>query len=279
MFKRILVPLGDSRHTPQAFYNACQLAGEFDSQVTCLHIIDEEKLSVGFSRQSQMPDILEAVQKELRIEERFASDLFERMKKEFPGVEMACQSVTGTLAGSVLGREMEYDLIVTGKAVFDEGDILDISPGVREILHRSILPVLLSTDGHPLGVNLMACYDGSKSAFKALGLAVEVAKKFGTTLNILTVLEPFLLAEEYRKKALEINQEAVTYALTEGFTNVHSIIEDLNTIGTILGEIEHLNINFLFMGAYGGSPLKALALGSTTDEIITSTGCPIIMYR
>jgi len=284
MFEKILVPLGDSPHTETALDNACQLALKFDSEVVCLYVVDTEKIQSAYLTSAQIPEvmmsmepmyetnIIQAVQRDLEKEENNAHECFEKYKEKYPRANLKYEDASGIVYEEILKREKDYDLVVMGKSVHSEEN----EPGVlgdnfRKIIHKSDLPVLASTYGHEIGDNLMVCYDGKKNSKKALDVAIGVAKKFDVPLNILTI-------NEEEKIARKVNSDAVEKALLHNVVPV-SNLQWLNTVGTIIAEIDHLNINFLFMGAYGDNPIKDLILGSTTDQVVSETGCPILLYR
>lgn len=284
MFNKILVPMGDSPHTETALDNACQLAIEFESEVVCLYVVDTEKIQSAYLTSAQMPEvmmtmepmyetnIIQAVHRDLEKEENATHECFEKYEKKYPGVNLKYEDASGIVYKEILKREKDYDLVVMGKSIHNEENELGIlGDNFRKIIHKSDLPVLACTYGHGIGANLMACYDGKKNSKKALEVAIGVAKKFDVPLNILTI-------NEEEKIARKINSDAVEKALLHDVETV-SNLQWLNTVGTIIAEIDHLKINFAFMGAYGDSPIKDFILGSTTDQVISGTGCPILLYR
>ncbi|MFP4498780.1 MAG: universal stress protein [Vulcanimicrobiota bacterium] len=284
MFKNILVPLGDSKNTAQALTNACELAKIFQSKVHCLYVADMQKISSAFVAVQQLSDgvgldimynpaAVELSEKEVRMEEEFAESYFEQWTKKYPELEIEMEKTEGIVVDEILEREKDFDLLVMGKTLYDEEDITDkVSHILKQVVHKSILPVLVSTMENQIGANLLACYDGKKPALKALNVACEVAKKFDAPLYILTT-------DKIEKNARQINNEAVIVARNDGVKEVLPLVEPFNIVGAVQGTIDRNNINFLFMGAYGDNPIKDFILGSTTDFILNGTGCPTLLYR
>jgi len=284
LFKKILVPIGDSPNTESALTNACELAKYFDSEVRCLYVTNTEEIRTAYIVSSQSPElivsaepdfdrnVLEAVHKKLVREESIALEFFREWKEKYPHVDMRLEEVSGVIYEEILKREKDVDLIVMGRSISWEGEELgNLGENFRIIIHKSDIPVLACSHKYEIGLNIMACYDGGKPARKALDVAIKFAKKFKTPLHILSTWWNI-------EKAQSLNKEAVEIAEKEGI-EVVPIVQKMNTVGTILGEIDHLFINLLFMGAYGDSPIKDLMLGSTTDQVVSRTGCPILLCR
>lgn len=272
MFKKIVVPLGDSEHTETALYNACQVAAVFKASVVCLHVIDEEKIEAGFNERAYAPELLDAVQKELLREERFAKELFYRYDEKFKELEMELKSISGSIGEVLLSMEEDADLVVSGKMFFDETDVTDLGPRLEQYLHKSSLPIMVCTKDNFIGTNLLASYDGGKHSLKALTYAIELALKFKTRLNVLTISED-------EEKAGKMGGEAVKQARFMGLEDVNLIKVPYNPVGSILGEAHRMEINLMFIGAFGHSGLRELVLGSTTLEVLRQAQCPVMVCR
>lgn len=286
MFKKILVPLGDSPHTSTALLNACILAEKLSSEVICLHVVDEEKIQAAFlpghglsevMASTEAPDkshIIKAVQKELLKEEKTALKYFESARENHLNVKMSWKTSIGSVHTEVIKKEEEFeiDLMVLGKSINDEEEDLGFLGSVfREAVCNSSCPVMICTHTYSLGNNLMVCYDGNEHADKALNAACECAKAFNVPLRVLTTWWNLSTAQDINAKGVKRAEEAGV--------EVIPIVHSMNTTGAILGEIDHLEIDFLFMGAYSHSRLREILLGSVTDNVISQTGCPVILFR
>ncbi len=286
MFKRILVPLGDSSHTATTLTCACELARVFGGSIKCLYITDVEKIKAALSLATSISEPimeLESVesveafdeaQREITLEEKTALYLFDRWKREYPDVPLTIEKTGGVIEKEILKREESFDLVVISRH-YDatEEEVGDhIGSTVRWLLHHSKIPLLVCTQDHFIGVNLLACFDGKPHSVKALEYAIEVAKAFGVEL-------PVLSTDEFiQKKAEERKQKALDIAKAKKF-KIKPLVFKLNTIGAIVGEVNHLNVNFLFMGAYGDNPIKDLLLGSTTEGVLSQVRCPVFLCR
>lgn len=284
MFDKILVPLGDSLHTCTALHNAGLLARIFKSTVTCLYVLDKEKIEMTYLStpvlgeviaDTEAPDtdnvvgtLSAAIEKEAELILKY----HEAAQKEFPEVDFELERVEGNVDEEILSRDDEFDLLIMGKSMQPEDEGYGVlGDHCRNIIHKANTPVLLVTHSYLVGSNLMACYDGSEPADNALNIAVETAKGMDVPLNVLTTWWNQKTAERINKKAID--------RIKDRGVELVPLVHHMNTVGTILAEVDHLDINFLFMGAYGESKLKDLLLGGTTDQVIRGTGCPILMYR
>lgn len=286
MFNKILVPLGDSLHTESALENACELAKQFASEIHCVYITDTEKIRAAYVAAAPVPEmemmvsmepiveteIVEAAQKDLDREEETAVKYYEKWKAKYPELKIELEKTSGTIYEEIIKRQSDFDLIAMGKSVHEEGSKVGvIGENFRRVVHKSKVPVLACTYTYQIGVNLMACYDGNEPSRKALEYAIAVAKKFKVPLTILTTWWN-------KQKAEEINRKGTAIAQEQGI-EVISDVQHRNTVGTILATVDIQHINFMFMGAYGDNPIKDFILGSTTDQVLSGTGCLTLLCR
>ena len=286
MFKKILVPLGDSSHTQSALENACELAKHFDSEIHCLYITDTEKIRSAYIAAAPLPEmdimvpmdpvveteIVDAVQKELVREEQLALEFYKKWKEKYSDLKIDLEETSGIIHDEIISRQDKYDVIVMGKSVHEDGSKLGATgDSFKKVVHKSKIPVLACTYTYLVGVNLLACYDGNPPAKRALDYAIKFAKNFKVPLNILTTWWD-------KEKAASINKEGVKIAEEQG-VEVIPDVQHRNTVGTIIASAEQMNINFMFMGAYGDNPIKDFILGSTTDQVLSGTGCPTLLCR
>lgn len=285
MFKRILVPIGDSSHTTTALDNACRIAAFFKGEVHCLYVADVTRLKASFIASPEIwgmslspgidtESVMEAAQEEMRQGEKKAVELFYQWKQQYPNLNITLKKMGSIIHEEIIKEQESYDLIVIAKQFDEEEENLGgIGEIFRKVLHKAVIPVLVSVKDNYVGTNLLACYDGKKPSRKALEVAIEVAKQYAVPLTVLTT-------DEYNiRKAKRISKEAVEIAREKGLGGINPIAKQLNTVGAILGEVSHLEIDFLFMGAYGDNPIKDLLLGSTTDEILRQSSCPTLLCR
>jgi nucleotide-binding universal stress UspA family protein len=286
MFNKILVPLGDSQHTAQALKNACELATYFNSQVHGLYITDQDVIRGSAHAQTQMPPtpmiggnvaIRESpvgqAQREIVIEENAALQYFEEYKIQYPEYLTILEKTSGIMWEEIIRREHDYNLVSLGRTVYKgEEQGSKIGDILKQVAYKSTIPVLVSTSTYPIGQKIMVCYDGKKNSHKALGIASGLARKFGQPLLILTI-------EDDIQKSEVISKEAVNIAVEDGALDVVPILHRKHTVETILAEVENRNVSLLVMGSYGDGTLKEFFAGSTTEDVLNQTGCPVILHR
>jgi nucleotide-binding universal stress UspA family protein len=265
-------------------YNTCELAKKFNSQVLCLYVADIEKVQSACITCAQMPEmmvsmepcyepeVIEEINREIRREDVIVSQYFDKFQQMYPELGLRLEKTSGEIHSEILDRAKNYDLLVMGKTVHEEEDeYTTLGESFHRVIHKSKIPVLACTKDHNIGASLLVCYDGKKPAKKALDYAIKTADAFQVPLNILTT---GIVMDEVE----EINNEAAEKAKSSGI-EVVSHIQPFNTVGAILGVVKSLNIDFMFMGAYGDNPVKDLFLGSTTDMVLKQAGCPILLCR
>ncbi len=129
-----------------------------------------------------------------------------------------------------MGRWGEHALWATGL----------LGSAVEAVVRKVGKPVLVASGPYLEPRRVVAAYDGSPFATKALALAEEVAKALGRKLETLRV--------ERGDPAIEIAGEATADTIT-------------------------------FMGAYGHSPLRELVLGSVTEQVMRMARGPVVLCR
>lgn len=116
-----------------------------------------------------------------------------------------------------------------------------LGSAVEAVVRKVGKPVLIASGAYKTPKRVVAAYDGSPLAKRALALAEEVAGALGLEVETLTV-------SKGRNAAQEIAGEATPDTIT-------------------------------FLGAYGHSPLRELVLGSTTEQVMRRAKGPVVLCR
>lgn len=147
--------------------------------------------------------------------------------------------------------------------------------------------------------NILVPFDFSKTALYALKLAVNIAEKQNTTVNLLyVVIDPFTVRsssgielQEYRSSNIRKFLEAIK---KESFTNLKHVIKQLNNKKVkitpniavnagvykgILKFIDSKKTGLVVMGTHGVSDLKTKYLGTNSERIFRMTNKPVLIVR
>ncbi len=134
--------------------------------------------------------------------------------------------------------------------------------------------------------------DGSSHAEHALDMAIDLARKYGGELQILSVAplipiyisstEPWVPAgipeseiAHYRK----VVDQAVSKAEKAGLSRVTGVCLEGVIVDELLGHLEAHPPDLLVLGSRGLSTARRLLLGSVSDTIAHHVGCPVLIVR
>ena len=132
--------------------------------------------------------------------------------------------------------------------------------------------------------------DASEPARRALMIALEMAKEFGSRIVLLhVVFTPeamgYTLSSGISVPQEEISiygREALTAAL-DGIDTGNVPIEKKQKPGhpgsAILEEIESGNIDLVVMGNRGYGPIAGVLLGSVSQRILSKAECPVMIIK
>ena len=130
--------------------------------------------------------------------------------------------------------------------------------------------------------------DGSDPAFKALALALDLARQNKSELHMASVEEvasfPELIAEveTERKNAdhryKQVLKRAKSMAAEKGVTLVTHVLVG-HPVRSIIDLAAELGADLLVIGATGHSALYERMLGSRADRVIQLASCPVLVVK
>ena len=146
--------------------------------------------------------------------------------------------------------------------------------------------------------------DGSEHSTRALGKAVEIAKKFGSKITLIhaysvsvqpimmpepTVMSmpgiPVLTAGEVtrvtdaaRKAGNNILQDGEAKVKAED-VEVEKLLLEGHAVQEIVRVAKEGNFDLIVMGARGLSKIKVILLGSVSDAVIHHATCPVLIVK
>jgi nucleotide-binding universal stress UspA family protein len=128
-------------------------------------------------------------------------------------------------------------------------------------------------------MKFMVCYDGLKRSQKALALALEHAKVWGATLEVVSSIEREMSLKRsfIEKKEQELENE-IKAALSESSISyeVDLLIDTLSPEEQMVRFAEKENIDQIFIGIQKQSKVKKLVFGSTAQYMILKAPCPVV---
>lgn len=252
LFKDLLVPIGDDSQNWQALDQALIIAQCENATLNGLHVVPE----------SASPEAEEL--------QPLQQAFLQRCREQDVPATFSIQS--GKISRSIVERTRWNDLVVLhlqhppGSAPLER-----LSSGIRGILRRSYIPILLvPRDPTPLAHALLA-FDGSPTALEALYLAAYLNCAWDTKLTIITVASTDEKAESILQQAQDyLEQRDVTAA----FVHRHGEIS-----GDILTTAREHHCDWLLAGSYSLNPLLEVVWGSTVDALLQKSELPVLITR
>ncbi len=139
--------------------------------------------------------------------------------------------------------------------------------------------------------------DGSKTAQKAAGYAIGLAKKLNASVIILSVIDKRSLTsqtvpatatsvhitepvEDYLREAAEVYIGKIKKLCDKNGVRSKSLITTGHPVEEIVKEAERSRASLIVMGSSGKSALEAMVIGSVTSGVIhKDTKLPLLLVK
>ncbi len=141
---------------------------------------------------------------------------------------------------------------------------------------------------------ILVAVDGSDVSMKASDAAIEMAKRYGSMLFVVTALSvPYgglymteigdydkYIKKKEKEEAEKWLEEIKQRAREDKVTVESKIIDPTPSIvGSIVNYADHNNIDLIVVGSRGRTGFKKLLLGSTALGVVTYSTCPVIVIK
>jgi len=138
---------------------------------------------------------------------------------------------------------------------------------------------------------IVAAYDGSDQAIKALNTAIELAKAFNSKLDVVEVVDTAALlgmgfapipseviAQIYNKAQNDVEQ-AKKKAQEAGVKDVTSQVLEGDPATSIIEYASKNGADLIVMGSRGLSTFKRLVLGSVSSKVVQESRIPVLVVK
>ena len=280
MIKSILVCTDGSAYGDTACEYAIHMAQRLKAQLTGLHVLDSRMLEGPML--SDISGMLGAQPFSVQLGQ--FRELMEKKgeavikalanRAEQTGVDLETNMRMGHPARVILEEEVGTELLILGqKGEHAEmiGDLL--GSNVERIVRRSCKPCLVTSAGFQRITRILAAFDGSAIASKALHEAIELAQALNVPLIILTVRSH--PADRYAEDTAEIG---IKLARAHGCIAARFVVEGRPS-EQILEVAHHQGCSLIVVGAYGHSVIREWIIGSTTAHLIHQSDLPVMLVR
>jgi nucleotide-binding universal stress UspA family protein len=199
VFQRILVALDASPHSLAALEAAVALAADLQAELMGLFVEDADLLRLAglpFARELGLyspaprpldePQVERALRARARRAERALAAMADRAQ-----VRWSFRVARGTISAELLAAAAEADLISLGRAGWSPTGRCRVGSTAREVLSQASGSALIVRQGVHLRLPIVAVFDGSALAAKALATAARLAQgKEGELLVLVAADDP-----------------------------------------------------------------------------------------
>ena len=135
---------------------------------------------------------------------------------------------------------------------------------------------------------ILIASDGSDGARKALSTAIELSKRLGAELNMVSVEELPRFAssvdeivedkQDQNQRFARVIREARRAAEVEGIRLSARVVAG-RAVPTIVELVEREGFDLLVIGFMGHSAIYNRLIGSTTDRLVELAPCPVLVAK
>lgn len=278
MIKSILLSVDGSIYTESVLRTGIYLAKSLQAKVRALSVIDvrtfEWAMSIGAD--GFVPIIPSAVylEESRKLQDEKAQAVLEKSRQilEEEGTSFSVEKASGSPVDVICERARIVDLLIMGaRGEFAKWGSKMIGATLEAVTRQVNKPILIVSKVFAPYRKILAPYDGSPTANKALGLAGYLAHNLALPVEVLTV-------SARKKDAEQVMEEAEHYlqSYEVACTSVH-----INGApDTTICEYAHDNgFDLIVMGAYGRSRIREAFLGSTTEAVMRKAQIPVLLAR
>ena len=146
--------------------------------------------------------------------------------------------------------------------------------------------------------NILVALDGSKHAKRATVIATDLAQRYKSRLQFITVTKkpPPRISDELRHymeienltgtpdelvsdAVAEILSDAETHARKKGVKQVKRIAQSGPVARTIAGYAKREKVDLIVMGCRGLGEAEGMLLGSVSHKVVSIADCPVMTVR
>jgi nucleotide-binding universal stress UspA family protein len=280
MIKSILVCTDGSAYGDTACRYAIHIAQRLKAQLAGLHVLDSRMLEGPML--SDISGMLGAQPFSVQLEQ--FRDLMEEKgetvinaleeRADQAGVDLEKKIRMGHPARIILEEEVGAELLILGQKGEHAALIGDLlGSNIERIVRRSAKPCLVTPAEFQPVTKILAAFDGSVIASKALHEGIELAQALGVPLLILTVRTH--ASDQY---AEDIAETGIKLARAHNCAAARLLV-DGRPSEQILEVAHHHGCNLIVLGAYGHSLIREWIIGSTTAHLINQTDLPVMLVR
>lgn len=135
---------------------------------------------------------------------------------------------------------------------------------------------------------ILVAHDGSKSSEKALKKATEIAKRFNSSITVISVVPELYLTELMEMDRLKILETLTDEAKktmekikksTREIKSLKTVIRQGNPAEEILGAAKKMKADVIVTGSHGRRGAQKFLLGSVSSRIVDHAECSVLVVK
>jgi nucleotide-binding universal stress UspA family protein len=274
MIKDIVVNLSLAENGGYAGDFAVSVASTVGAHLTGIAFVYDPIVPVGATGYIP-PEVIETQQRDNEAAAQTAIDRF-NATAERSGITVESDKLPAGLAsaGEQFGRiARRFDLAIVAQAQPE----MDAAEGLiaESTLFESGRPVIIVPyiQKAPLKLGrVMACWDGSRQATRAIADAMPLLERAGQVELVIVANER---GKEDEIPGADMGEHLARHGLK---VDVNRITEgDIDVADALLSHAADASIDFMVMGGYGHSRLREFVLGGVTRSMLRSMTVPVLM--
>lgn len=299
--RSILVPLDGSAFAEQALPLAVEIARRTNA-ILQLALVHHPVPALAMA--VEVPDIESALDVDTRDrEQHYIADVAHRLHTE-ENLPVTGLVLDGIVADAICQHVEATGVDLVVSTTHGRGQLSRFWLGsvADQLMRRLGVPVLLIRPRETPSVlsahrldRITVALDGSRFAEQALDIASSFARLFGSTLDLLFVVEPpppiadpsglMIIpptpdAEaNLRKNATEYLERVAGRLRDEGLKVECQAIDGGNPATTILQQAEQRGAGLIALATHGAGGLERLMVGSVADKVIRGATTPVLIVR
>lgn len=274
--KKILVPVDFSDISLNALDYAATIARVSGAEIILLHVVESYSFNTKMKQAIALNDILE----------KGINDKIEEIKqtsKHLAGVKVKSKVISGKIHDQIqkIAKQVNADMIVMGthgaSGVTNLGKYILGSNAYRTITN-SPCPVLTirESKNNIHFKDIVLPLDNSRETRQKVGMAIEWAKLFESTIHVVAVTAFFqeLLVEikDMKKLVEEVN----TMIEKAGVPYTSKLIREKAISDSVISYAQRANADLIFIVNKKGSALSDIVVGSTARNIVSESPIPVL---
>jgi nucleotide-binding universal stress UspA family protein len=303
----ILCPIDFSEFSRHGLMHAVQLARWFNSRLTVLYVYPPPGAPppVLFSGlPGPLPPYPALTVSPDSTHEAMVADVANFVRGiDTEGIALHVDACAGAPVGGILREASKQgsDLIVIGTHGHSGFDRWILGSVTEKILRKASCPVLTvpapvaQPPGEPLGLfkRMLCAVDFSDASLKALEYSFALAKEADAELLILHVLDALPDAPHWRQPNDPVMVEYLRLMEQDAIRRLDAAVpqdardwcrpEQILGTGKPYAEIlrvaEERAVNLIVLGVHGRNPIDLMFLGSTTNQVVRASTCPVLTVR